>query len=60
MKYLCSTSIIDRYVHYNIHLSVCTYLIYLVGTRPHVKMDEGSGHQAYPDVSPYAGMLTYR
>ena len=28
--------------------------------RPHLKTEEGSGHQAYPDVSPYAGMLAYR
>ena len=28
--------------------------------RPHVKTEEGSGHQAYLDVSPYAGMLAYR
>ena len=25
--------------------------------RSHVKTEEGSGHQAYPDVFPYAGML---
>ena len=36
----------------------CTGLVSV--PRPHVKTSEGSGHQAYPDVSPYAGMLAYR
>ena len=28
--------------------------------RPHVKTEEGSGHQAYLDVSLYTGMLAYQ
>ena len=33
---------------------------YISVPRPHVKTEEGSGHQAYLDVSLYTGMLAYR